>query len=618
MLRKILIVLLFCFALLIGFSSNALAQAEFSTDYQIKYSVYSNGTTHAKFDISLINKLSNVYAKEFALTIGSTDLSDIKVYDQKQDLEPNIVVGNKSTNIIIPFKSKALGKDKSQDFYLEFDTKDFAHQLGNVSEISIPKIQKTESLNKYNLILNVPNSLGEPATIIPTPTSKQNLGLTTNYRFSEDDLLDKGISATFGTIQYFDFSLDYHLSNPNVYKVETEIALPPDTTHQTVIYQSLDPKPDSIDVDLDGNWLAKYYLNPKQTMTIKATGTAEIYLHPSENFPGFVLEDPSLYLSAKPYWEIDNPRIQKLSNQFKSAKEIYQYVVDNLIYDYGRLTNTTTRFGAANALDNQDSAICMEFTDLFVALSRAAGIPARAINGYAYTTNSNLRPLSLEKDVLHAWPEYYDQSKKLWIPVDPTWGNTTGGIDFFNSTDLNHFTFAILGLDSEYPIPAGAYKEINQTSKDVQIDFGESVEKQESASLSFNLPASAISGMPVKGQVLVKNTGNIALYNQKIELNSEHFDLEESNFNLAIIPPFSTKTIDFTLNATDWHDNLVDNLTAKLAETSTSHQITLKPAYYFAFQNNFYLYIFIVIISLILVFIVLKLINEKLSKTKFS
>ena len=114
MLRKILIVLLFCFALLIGFSSNALAQAEFSTDYQIKYSVYSNGTTHAKFDISLINKLSNVYAKEFALTIGSTDLSDIKVYDQKQDLEPNIVVGNKSTNIIIPFKSKALGNCNSE------------------------------------------------------------------------------------------------------------------------------------------------------------------------------------------------------------------------------------------------------------------------------------------------------------------------------------------------------------------------------------------------------------------------------------------------------------------------------------------------------------------------
>ena len=57
----------------------------------------------------------------------------------------------------------------------------------------------------------------------------------------------------------------------------------------------------------------------------------------------------------------------------------------------------------------------MEFTDLFVAIARAAGIPARESVGYAYTTNSRLRPLSLVTDVLHAWPEYYDADKKIWV-----------------------------------------------------------------------------------------------------------------------------------------------------------------------------------------------------------
>ena len=111
--------------------------------------------------------------------------------------------------------------------------------------------------------------------------------------------------------------------------------------------------------------------------------------------------------------------------------------------------------GALSALNNPTSAVCLEFTDLFVALSRAAGIPAREIDGYAYTNNAHDRPLSLTEDVLHAWPEYYDFDKKAWIMVDPTWGNTTGGIDYFNALDFDHIAFVIKGENSGYPIPAG-------------------------------------------------------------------------------------------------------------------------------------------------------------------
>ncbi len=63
--------------------------------------------------------------------------------------------------------------------------------------------------------------------------------------------------------------------------------------------------------------------------------------------------------------------------------------------------------------------------------------------------------MSLVKDVLHAWPEYYDESKKTWIMIDPTWGNTTHGMDYFSSLDFEHITFVIKGLSSTYPVPAG-------------------------------------------------------------------------------------------------------------------------------------------------------------------
>jgi transglutaminase-like putative cysteine protease len=53
---------------------------------------------------------------------------------------------------------------------------------------------------------------------------------------------------------------------------------------------------------------------------------------------------------------------------------------------------------------------CNEHTQLYVALARAAGIPARSVAGLAYVRG---------KFYYHAWPEIHLGE---WIPVDPTFG----------------------------------------------------------------------------------------------------------------------------------------------------------------------------------------------------
>lgn len=595
MLKKLFIAIVFLHL----YIAPAIAQTDFTTDYNVSYIINQAGVTHTKFDITLTNNLSNIYASQFSLSIGSNKLTNIKVSQSSADLEPDIAVGNKTTNINIPFKDKALGKDKSQQFSLEFDTTDFAHKLGSVWEISIPKLQKTDNLKSYNLSLSIPNSFGNPATLTPVPSSKTRAGNSTIYRFNEEDLFINGISATFGTTQHFDFDLSFNLSNPNVYSVKTEIALPPDTAYQTVLYQSLDPAPEEINLDADGNWLATYLLPAKNDITVKATGSTQINLEPNVYFPGFVLEDWQIYLEPQQYWEVDHPEIKSLADELKTPQAIYQYVVDNLIYDYGRLSETTTRFGAANTIDNQDSAICMEFTDLFIAIARAAGIPARAVNGFAYTTNSALRPLSLKKDVLHAWPEYYNETKQLWVPIDPTWGNTTGGIDFFNSTDLNHFSFTMLGLDSQYPVPAGAYKHLNQDTKDVHVDFGKPLEPLKSSQISLNLPDNVVAGIPVKGQIIFSNTGNQALYSQTINLDPGQFKTDQTDWQVSVLPPFAKKTIDFELQASSWHSSFTSQLNVSSGTNTASHQLTLTPAYKYLLNNPKVKYSLISLVSLL-------------------
>ncbi|MDZ7586773.1 MAG: transglutaminase family protein [Patescibacteria group bacterium] len=602
--------------LLLSFPNLILAQTEFKTDYTVDYTVNINGLTHAKLNISLTNQLSNIYAKEFTLSIGSTKLSNISISTPQGVLEPNLVEGNKTTNITIPFKDKVLGKDKSQTFTLEFDSADFSHRLGSVWEISIPRLSKTDNLNSYQLTLSVPNSFGQPATISPAPISTNFVGNATVYRFKPEDLFQKGIAATFGHIQYYDFSLQYHLNNPNLYPIKTEIALPPDTPFQTILYQTLDPQPLIITKDQDGNWLAEYQLASKQTLNISATGSAEIYLKPKSNYPQDILDPNINYLSEKKYWETTNPKIIKLAEELKTPQKIYQYVVDNLIYDYGRLSENITRFGAANALDNPTSAVCMEFTDLFIALARANKIPARAVNGFAYTTNSSLRPLSLKKDVLHAWPEYYDAEKNLWIPVDPTWGNTTGGVDFFNQNDLNHFAFVFQGQDSQYPIPAGAYKTSDQQTKDVNVIFGKPLLHQLQTSLTFDLPKNFLAGVSLKGNLILKNTGNVALYNQTVSLTATAIHLNQKNWTIAFLPPFSQTVIPFEIQATGWSQTFTDILEAKSELSSTQHPLTITPAYYLVISHpKFKLYLLLVVLF-ILSLTVLKLFYERFSAPK--
>jgi hypothetical protein len=79
--------------------------------------------------------------------------------------------GNKTTNITVIFP-KILGKDKAQQFTLEFTTSDFFPAPGNVWEISIPKLAKSESPPLYRLSLAVPDAFGQAATPTPAPSSR--------------------------------------------------------------------------------------------------------------------------------------------------------------------------------------------------------------------------------------------------------------------------------------------------------------------------------------------------------------------------------------------------------------------------------------------------------------
>lgn len=119
------------------------------------------------------------------------------------------------------------------------------------------------------------------------------------------------------------------------------------------------------------------------------------------------------FLAPTRFVEADSPLIIQQAARFKSndalttARHIQQWVAGSLQYS----GFSGVERGALYALE-QRRGDCTEFSDLFVALARAAGIPARQVGGYVVSDNLTLNPADF-----HDWAEFRHDG--IWEVADP-------------------------------------------------------------------------------------------------------------------------------------------------------------------------------------------------------
>lgn len=122
--------------------------------------------------------------------------------------------------------------------------------------------------------------------------------------------------------------------------------------------------------------------------------------------------DYSLYTTPQSRLECDDPRIAEVAkgftseaNPYRRAWAIYSYVIDRCSY-----SDTPGR----GALPMLQSAIgcCADYSNLFVTLCRATGIPARECSGFTVKGTGTW----------HSWAEFYIPQVG-WIPCDPQAGD---------------------------------------------------------------------------------------------------------------------------------------------------------------------------------------------------
>lgn len=518
--------------------------ADFETNYNVVYrlsQVSSGLNSSVSFNISIKNLRSDVYVDRFSISFPkSFSISNLKTSDDNGEIAPTVESNDSKTKIEMKFNNPNIGKDSINNFYLNFDQTNLFKVNGNVWEVILPVIENRGDA-PYRVTVVLPEGDASKKISIAKPLPDSIVGREIVW----NNPVGRTIYAVFGDSQLYELNLTYNLKNTGLTPVTTEIALPPDSLYQKIYINSLSEKPVRVYQDEDGNYLAVYNLLPRETKIIAADITVETFSQArDEVIPAArnLAERQKKYLlNSQKFWEIKS--LEKIK-ALQTPRDIYSFVTSTLDYSYERVTKDNVRLGAEQILQTPNVAVCMEFTDLFVAAAREKGIYAREVEGYGASSDPQLRPLSLSSDVLHAWPEFYDEAIDLWRPVDPTWENTSG-IDYFNSFDLNHIVFAIHGKKSDYPLPAGMYKVEN--SKDIEVTaVTDRPEDGIEVSLEkVNLPDKISDQKDYVGRFFVSNSGNTYVWGVPVEIVGTSIKISNGKTNILSLAPGESREIAF-------------------------------------------------------------------------
>lgn len=154
------------------------------------------------------------------------------------------------------------------------------------------------------------------------------------------------------------------------------------------------------------------------------------------------------YLKDDEKYQINHPVIKDAvskalgneTNAYWIARKLYQYLFDKMYYEMVGGWNT------APAVLERGNGSCSEYTFLYIALCRAAGLPARYVGAVVVRGDE-----SSMDDVFHRWAEVYIPNYG-WIPVDASAGDEKSARDqahYFGWISNRYFITTQSGGDSQ-------------------------------------------------------------------------------------------------------------------------------------------------------------------------
>lgn len=137
---------------------------------------------------------------------------------------------------------------------------------------------------------------------------------------------------------------------------------------------------------------------------------------PRDLLPVVSEKESAQFLRPTPEVPLDNEAIRKLAVEAAGGTSTPEEKVRRFVRFVEEYIEDTIRLESASVLDvlRDRRGDCSEHTDLFLALCRASGVPARAVSGFMYAGDS------IGGFASHRWAEVAIDGR--WMSADPTWG----------------------------------------------------------------------------------------------------------------------------------------------------------------------------------------------------
>lgn len=381
--------------------------------------------------------------------------------------------------ITIDFDSQN-ARGSALEFSVSYDTNELMDVKGSSRTLYVPSLSQIGSDENYTVSVSVPQDFGKLFSTGVLPELNGADGNLIRYTFPKSADLKRSVSLIFGESTIYEANFAFPLDNTTGQTKRFTVTLPPDTSSQKIFIKSLSPEPVATRLDGDGNVLADYDV-PARTKIVVTTDVAaqvkylEYDLSTSGSMQDIPAEITKKYTGQTQYWQSTSPQLQVKAAQavagtdkvIDKVRNLYKLTVDTLSYNNEKI-KYNIRQGSDKALANPDNAVCLEYSDLLIALLRSQNIPARMPVGYAYA--GNLKQSKAVSDSLHSWVEVYVPGIG-WMNLDPTWGEK---FDNFGKSDLDHFAFAVWGAEDASPaaVMVGE-QDMNYQYEDTTISYSE-------------------------------------------------------------------------------------------------------------------------------------------------
>ena len=270
-------------------------------------------------------------------------------------------------------------------------------------------------------------------------------------------------------------------------------------------------------------------------------------IFPVTNIP----DDAKIYLKETEMIDYKKNGIQGLASRLVSGEDdlyvvvfgLADWVKTNIAYDLNTVT-ADAALPASWVLDNR-YGVCDELTNLFIAMVRSVGVPARFVTGIAYTTSD----LFEDNWGPHGWAEVYFPNVG-WVPFDVTYGQ-------FGFLDATHIKLKH-SLDSNK-----SSIEYEWTGRDVVVDVAEldidtrvlsrgELKVHDDVSLDVSLYKEHVAfGSYNLVQVTLKNNEDyynpLTLYLAK----SDRLDIFDKEERSVLLKPHEEKTLFWIIHVED-------------------------------------------------------------------